>query len=467
MKVFCGIDIGSTKTKMLVLGENGSILRRESFITPKKEIYGFTYFDIASLDHIVDDCIALAETMGDLVSVGFDSVGESVVPVKNRRAIFDAPFWSVPEITSSEKEREVIAKYDQYAVLGVSPNRVMSLDKILWYMRNGGQKPDFFLPICSYEVYRKTGKAMWDYTQGSRSCAFDVFHRKWVQPMLDSFGIDDLGPLDVMGSFVAEKNGVVYALGGQDHYVGMYGLSMILGEKEFIYDSMGTSSSVVLSSMRSDLSGDVTYNIRGGGIINGFEKGRYLVFRGIPKYGATLASCLASYEREYSPDLDLEIEDSLLNVKPAYLLRVGGNFFYKNDVKWGQYERFDLHDVSSVAEDVLNVYGYNAMKTSQIIENLLQFAKSDDVPCYAGGGATANSFFMRFKATIQNRIIHTVKESEVCALGAGVLGIHASSNDAILPLFRDALVGTDGYNPDSRLEPLANAFRESYGTIDF
>lgn len=467
MKVYCGIDIGSTKTKMLILGENGKVVHRVSYFTPKKEVYGYTYFDIAALDRIVDECIACASSMGDLVSVGFDSVGESVVPVRDGKALFDAPFWSVPEITSSEEERKVISRYSNYSVLGVSPNRVMSLDKILWYMRNGGQKPDFFLPVCSYEVYRITGKAMWDYTQASRTCAFDVFNRKWVNELLDSFGLDDLGPLDVMGTSVAEKNGVVYANGGQDHYVGMYGLSQILGKQEFIYDSMGTSSSVVLSSNRNDLEGDLTYNIRGGGIINGFEKGRYLVFRGLPKYGHTLATCLASHGVEYSSELDCQIESSWLGSKPAYLLRIGGNFYYSKNLEWGQYERFDLHHVDSVAEDVLNVYGYNAMKTSQIIDNLLQFSESSDFPCIAGGGASSNSFFMRLKATIQNREILTIREGEVCALGAGVLGIHASNNDSILPLFRQMLVGDDRYVPDPKLRSIADSFRESYGTIEF
>lgn len=46
------------------------------------------------------------------------------------------------------------------------------------------------------------------------------------------------------------KTGIVYGLGGHDHYVGLYAVRKLYGSSDLFYDSMGSSS--VLAMVKAD-----------------------------------------------------------------------------------------------------------------------------------------------------------------------------------------------------------------------
>lgn len=422
---FAGIDIGSTNTKILAMNEHGDIVMMSSCPTPKLTIDGLLYFDLEKLNNLIDEML----TSSKANAVAFSSVGESIVPIKNGKAISNPIFWDQRGASATLKERAILNENTSYASLGIIPNGLLAIEKILWYNRQLPERPDFYLPICHYQVFRKTGVAFYDPSQASRSGAYNVFSKSWIDKLYDKLAIQPFVPIKPIGSYSSYNNKVTYAVGGHDHILGLYGVSKIFNNDEIIYDSMGTSSTIsLLTKFNSSLEGNNTYDSRGGGIVNGFENEEFIVFRGLNRYG----SLLTYFMKTIGCDDIYQINSKIKSKKEfnlAFDLAVGGNFTSAN-IPFGLCNITNLNIMANECDVIMSIYHYLAKQSMLVYKNLLGFAQAK--PLYVAGGlAIKNDILMKLKANYLKHEIVPFKITEVSAFGALCAAINGSGNESV------------------------------------
>ena len=477
MKCFAGIDIGSTNVKILVINEDGAVEYTASSSTPRIYDDGMKCFDIAALDRIIDRFIedARLHCHGELISVSFSSVGETVVPVgSSGKAIASPLFWDERNAAPSESEMRIIEENTCYSIDGVSVNGLMmSLEKMLWYearFRREGIKASRYLPLASYEVYRKTGCGYWDYSLASRSHAYDVFRKEWNHSLLEKLGLDEPGDLCSMGTYAGSADGIAYGVGGHDHDIGLFGLYSVLGRESFFFDSMGTSSTIsVITDDTDAVQGDRTLLNSNGGVINGFRDGQFVVFRSCSQYGSILSFWMSRFGMKADDSGYAEMNSRIRNIvdgRLAFLMRCGGNFLSPDVLARNE---IDIHrlNMSMPAEYfVKSAYLYCAIKSRSIVENLTSFSEYDDPSYYIGGAAIGNDLFMRYKATMLGRKLNRIPVKEICALGAVCSGIIASGNADVLPSIAGGF-SSDSVEPDDSLLPDIESAIRQYGDFTY
>ena len=474
MKCFAGIDIGSTNVKILVINEDGAVVYTASSSTPRIYDDGLKCFDIRALDRIIDSFIDEAGTRcnGTLASVSFSSVGETVVPVGyDGEAMANPLFWDEKNAAPTSEEMRIIEENTSYSIDGVSVNGLMmSVEKILWYrarFKEQGIKASRYLPLASYEVYRKTGYGFWDYSLASRSHAYDVFKKEWNHALFDKLGLDEPGDIHPMGTYAGQAEGIVYGVGGHDHDIGLFGLYSILGCESFFFDSMGTSSTIsVITDDADAIQGDKTLLNSNGGVINGFKADQFVVFRSCSQYGSILSFWMSRFgmkaDDEGYAEMNRRIRDAV-DGKLAFLMRCGGNFLSPDILARNEVDIHRLNMAMPGEYFVKSAYLYCAIKSRGIVENLLSFSTHDDPGYYVGGAAIGNDLFMRYKATMLGRRLNRVPVKEICALGAVCSGIAATGDQDVFASIAEGLSSSDPIDPDDSLAPDIDAALRCYG----
>ncbi len=92
MKVYVGIDLGTTNTKVLVVGESG-IEKIIKVKTPKRTLNDVEYFDLDKLERSLEKIIVELQKEYDLSGLCCTSFGESVVPVARGKKLHDPIVW--------------------------------------------------------------------------------------------------------------------------------------------------------------------------------------------------------------------------------------------------------------------------------------------------------------------------------------------------------------------------------------
>lgn len=468
MKCFAGIDIGSTNIKLVLVNEEGEVYYTTSFTTPYVQ-KTLKYFDLLAIDRIVDELMKQAKSIGNLVSVAFSSVGESVVPVRNGKAIGNPLYHGENRATSNTNERKIISRYSSYDKTGIISSGLLSLDKILWFYRNSLERPDCFLPISSYQVYRKTGCTAWCYSQASRSNAYMVSEKNWNTGLLEAIGIESPGELGPTGMFCGEKEGIIYGLGGHDHITGLYGLYCITTSSELILDSMGTSSMVALLTNKP-FTISSTYNPLGGGVVNGFKEDQYIVFRGLHLYGAIPAFWMNAFKCESTDENFDRINQQIMENEEAplaFTMRVGGNYYNDGRLERGQIEYMYIDRDVGIDRYIESAYAYNILKTVQLVKTIDFLSDDPAVPYYSSGASISNDLFMNIKTTALNRQNICPNIKEISALGAACAGIQASGE---LEVFDQMYERTDKNKkifPDQKFSNYVHKAISSYKNLDF
>lgn len=462
MRVHIGFDIGTTNTKCLVLAENGSILSVRKERTPRTLFKGEEFFDIELLEAFVDSAISELAGLYQIASIGFSTIGESVVPVKNGRAASAAPLWNAYSVTSADEDRKRIELYAKPEIIGTADNPLFSIHKILWMKENIRECADaeMFLPLSSYFCYRKTGVAAWDYSQAARSGMFDVKSRSWIHELLSTFDIHLPESILPMGSSMGSADGIVYGLGGHDHIVGFFGIERILSseDKAIYYSSMGTSevlATIVPSSSVSEISSsNKSY------ISPSFTSSSYIATRSFRSFGSMLKSVMNI--SGYSDDFDSMNGDiaKLRSKHAACLFSQNGDFISSGLIPDKLYIS-ELDKTAGRAELAEAAYLYLSAVSELMRADLESvFSLSDDFIFAAGGRIIDNCLFMSYLAAAINHPISLLETEEISALGAALVGLSAYSADElrrICSLFQRRTI-----DPDPELRKLCENTIEIY-----
>ncbi len=454
MDGFLGIDIGTTNSKGILLNQSGRIISVWKQTTPRLKKGSRCYFNIGKIAEYTDQWIQEAEGLTKLISVGFSSIGESVVPIKDGRAIGMPLVWYEQTADIPPHKKELIERHGDFGITGVHKTLTLGVYKMIWMQENELLRvPDFWLPVCSYLVYRKTGIAMWDTSQAGRSYIYNIHQKKWQTDAMEELGITLPRKVGMLGDSCGSSDGIIYGLGGHDHYVGLYGVCKLYGGTDLFYDSMGSSS--VLALIREDggqnLGGRVTYNAGGGCLVTGFKSGEYVISRAFDYYGRVL-ECLANMgggkgDAKFYQNVN---KDLLTLPSLERLCRIACPRDYGPYAEQAEgINLLDIMDRCTPEELMLSGYLYLALGTNRLYTDLGQYCGNaqQDMPYFAGGGITGNKMFMEWKASALGRKITVLQTAEISALGAAISGICACGRGEALKELKEKLSGGEVIEP--------------------
>lgn len=454
MRVYIGFDVGTTNTKCLILNEFGKIVRVLRTATPKKEYKGELFFNLSKIEGFIDSSVSSISDEFDVTAIGFSTIGESVVPVKDGRALSDAPLWNDYSVTSTEEERLIIEASAPADIIGTASNPLFSIHKILWMRRNieVSGDADFYLPLSSYFCYRKTGIAAWDYSQAARSSMFDVRNKCWISKLLDEFSIKLPEKILPMGSPMGSADGILYSLGGHDHIVGFFGIEKILArpDKSIYYSSMGTSE-VLATIVPEERVKEISAS-RKSYISPSFTPSSYIATRSFRAFGSMLKTvmCITGYGNDFD-GMNRDIS-TLRSREAACLFSQDGDFISDSLVPDKLYIS-ELDKSSSRASLAEAAYLYLSAVSELMREDLqASFMLGCDFIFVSGGGITGNDVFMKYLAAAIGEPVVLLDTEEISALGAALTAVAAYS-DAELKRICSAME-VRLIEPDETLKPL-------------
>ncbi len=190
-----GLDIGTTRTKCQVFGEDGSMLSEASGEFPLLRRGGESYLDIRALTQKVFQVIGQAAKASPQPpgTICISSLGESFVPVDKNGALADVMLYSDPR--GKEEAESLTAALGAERILriaGVRPKGIYSLPKMMWLKEHQPEiyrKADKLLLVGDYAGWLLTGQCGVGLSLAARSMALDVRTRTWSGELLDAAGI--------------------------------------------------------------------------------------------------------------------------------------------------------------------------------------------------------------------------------------------------------------------------------------
>jgi sugar (pentulose or hexulose) kinase len=444
-KVYVGIDIGTTNSKVLILGKNGKILDLIKIETPRTFINNVEYVNLFQLENLIDEVLKNLKNFYLIQGMSFSSFGESVVPVKGGSWLHEPLMWYEECTLDIMKEIEpLVIKYAPYKISGLKKSYTYSIYKILWMKKHlNFEEPDYWLPLSSYFAYKYTGKTIWDITQACRTLFFDVHKRKWIDELLDVLGLKEkLGQLAYTSTYVGKSNeGISIFLGGHDHFTGLYGISKILNTENIVYDSMGSAS--VIAALAYEKKNELHFEkpfIEPTGILGAaFEDNQYYLENSIKYYGKFLEWIMRFIN--ITPNsvnfkkINEEIEKMEKIEEKIYFIS-GGDL-----VAGEQKSRLNILNASlniNHPEIVQSAYIYLCTMSKMIYDSLDRFISSDSI-YIASGGNTLNETFMNYKATLLEKNIYIFSTPETTALGASIASVIGSNDKGTLSNVSESL----------------------------
>lgn len=457
MDSYLGFDIGTTNMKCLVLSDEGTILSVLKEPTPKVKSNDITYFDLAKIERFVDSSLNFLKTKYTIKAVSFSSIGETVVPIKNGKAICNPPLWNEREVTSTEEERKVIRKYARPEISGANFKPLFSINKILWMKKNipPVKNADLFLPLSSYLSFIKTGVASYDYSQASRTGLFDIYKRNWIEDLLDIFSIPLPSSILPIGSNVGEKEKITYGLGGHDHIVGFFAITNTFKEKNksLYYSSMGTSE--VLATLIEEEKASLFTPLDTSYFLPSFLPSSFIATRSFRNFGSTMERMRerTNFGTDYS--LINEKIEGLNSTFPSSIISTNGDFLF------GGKQEEDLKIIrekeGTKDEEIMeSCYLYLGVVTEMMRRNLeKEYKKNKDFIFAVGGGVTKNPLFLSYLSSSLSSPIHLLETEEISALGAAMAGMKAKNVKA-------ERIGKRIINPDNKYTKLIDETAKIY-----
>ncbi|MDC7287624.1 FGGY family carbohydrate kinase [Blautia schinkii] len=194
-----GLDVGTTGAKAVVFDENG-IQKGYGFqeygITYTKE--GYAQQEPENIWQIAKQVMleAAKESGQSIAAVSLSVQGDAVLPIdRNRTAIGPAQlgmdYRGTVETRWCEEE---IGGDKLFSVTGMRPHPMNSIIKVLWVKNHQSELYEKTWKFVTWSDYilAKLGsdEVVIDYTQASRTMAFDLHKKCWSEEILGKLGID-------------------------------------------------------------------------------------------------------------------------------------------------------------------------------------------------------------------------------------------------------------------------------------
>lgn len=265
-EVFCGIDIGTTHVKAVVISRSGVAARVARTRTP---VINDGYGDCHDPQQIYNTvCQVVREALDGfrraptIVGIGVTSVGEEGVPLgPEGEVLYPAIAWY--ERRRSPAVDEWSARHgpeEFFQVTGLHWELGFTLSKWLWlrsFRAEEWSRCRHWLGLADYVAWRLTGEAGMSVSHASRTGALDLRTRRWREDWAAeglTRGTEALPPLLPAGETVGTvtpdalpgvqvQPDTPVVLTGLDHAVG--GFAAGLRDSSEVLDSMGTAEALI------------------------------------------------------------------------------------------------------------------------------------------------------------------------------------------------------------------------------
>lgn len=266
-----GLDIGTTGAKALVFtteGEQKGYAFQEYGIINTPE--GYAEQDAEQIWNIAKDVIkkATAGLGQDIGALSLSVQGDAVMPIdENRKAIGPVQLGMDYRGTAEvELCSQLLGEQQLFELSGMRPHPMNSIVKVFWALRN---TPELYHRAWKYVTYSdfilgKLGsdEIVIDYTQASRTMAFDLSRKCWSADILSALGISEeklakpVPSCTVVGTINAQlaaeldlNPGIKLVTGGHDQTCAALGAGII--KENMALDSHGTAE--VVSTVFKDI----------------------------------------------------------------------------------------------------------------------------------------------------------------------------------------------------------------------
>jgi sugar (pentulose or hexulose) kinase len=434
---YVGIDIGTTNTKAAILYTDGTTSLFLKALTPFYTRHGAVFFNLSLLENIIADFRAEIQKHCRIRGISFTSVGESVVPVRNGNALADPLFWNDPVTEDTAQSTPVDDdRCNPEMNRKGKINATMSIYKIIW-MRNTLHinEAEYWLPISAYFIYRYTRIPCWDYSQATRTLLMDIEAGTWDPGLLRRFNIESCLPvISPIGSCIGEDGeGIAYALGGHDHVTALFCIETLVKHQPFIFDSIGSSESIVTLTESRDLRPD------SGEICIGaaFDHGIFYVLNAIIRSGifmkflSTLGGC--DDVSAFFETINDRLQDLASPPAKVFPIIAGGDPI--TGLEKSAFSFINVLPDTDAPQLIHAAYVYMSTMAKLNIETLYRYTKPDAL-IIAGGGGTANNLYLQYRAAVLERPIHIIPAAEMGGIGAALCAAKALKDEKTTDTFR-------------------------------
>jgi xylulokinase len=400
--LFCGIDVGTTNLKVLLLGESGETLWVKSVPAPH----------LHDGLGVVTDATALVETIETLIIEGWKTLGrgtaitaissagigeDGVTTDVNLKPLGHAIQWNDRrgEHFATALAQAETAKRHPAIVMDFTT----SAGKWAWLHQHRPQElsgAKHWLSMTDFALATWSGTPFMAATLAPRTGCFDVFSRSWLPDLLQQSHAPPLPQLIEAGSIIGTmRNGPLTELGaanantllvagGHDHLTAASAVRRIL--KDARIDSMGTANATYgeTATLKPD------QNMQG-------------LYVTLPISGALGAAVIGM--TEFSVTLGQQAQDF-------------GNL-YKSLLK--------IHTATDIPTDIRNTLQAMARRTKSHWSAMTS-AGVPPAPIYAIGGWSRCPAIMQMRATIFGEPITVVDEPEMVAMGAALFAAQAADS---------------------------------------
>ncbi len=474
MKLYIGVDLGSTNMKAAAYGTDFSCVASvsEEVVYDRSsgvEIDLFKFWDlfVSVLRRLLSsDKVSPAQIAG----IGLTGQAETLVVLDRfGRPLMNGISWMDERSRDECRELEALLEpgecervTGQKAVLATWP-----ATKILWLKKNRPEiyeKAAYYMLLKDYVVYRLTGRMLADCSIATFSFYFDIYNKCYWKKMLDAIGItrEQLPPLTepcteagILTEEAASKTGLlrntIVNAGTLDHFAGM----IVAGNVEPGIISLSTGTVMALAAMAPGSNADSGCTMA---MHYGFMPDTYVMLPVAESGGASLEwfrkTCMQQMDYEaLNQELERREGDSDILFLP-YLVGTNAPEF-DAQAKGVFYGLRSEHDAVDMAKAVMEGVAFVLRKNCEAIK-----AEGVPVRCiYATGGAARSKVWCQIQADVTGLPIVVLKEREAACLGAAIA---AAVKQGDLSSYREAArtVHAQGfrYEPHKR-EALERKYR--------
>ena len=308
-----GIDVGSSRTKAILMDAAGRSLESSDAPTPFRTGPQGTEAKAAAVLEGVREAVGrLGDARRRVAGIGVAGIAESGVPLDRR----GEPL--APIIPWHDRRGEDVADRlsDQFGpelhrLIGQRLRYVATVAKLGWLLDNGVPRPARWLGVPELCVRALTGAEVTEWSLAGRTGCLDICGRSWLSPVAEAAGFDTevFPPVqsagDVMGQVSSEASaefglpgGVPVTIAGHDHLAGMVGSG---ADADDLCDSVGTAETVLA---RSGVVPDVDRAIDRNVTVGIFPGGDgWAVLAGAARYGVAVEEAAAALGKSPA-DLD-------------------------------------------------------------------------------------------------------------------------------------------------------------------
>lgn len=420
MAIDCGIDIGSTNVKVVLVEESGQVVYARSVPTPREtDGIGSVTNAITLLALLEDMIIEGWQQCGGgkpLRSIATAGVGEDGLCVdSDLRPVGPAIPWFDRRPDSELSRLQGLGDHSGRTGIAIATDRTIA--KWAWLRRHRPcelKEAAYWIALTDYPAVFWSGVPFMSVSLAPRTACFDLWERGWVQPLLEAVGAPPLSPVMPAGTAGgtmcrgrlmeagAASSRTVVAAGGHDHPVAASVFRRL--DATGLVDSLGTANLLygeMPAGAQPELHPDLAFSI--------------------PPAGGPRLACLGVLE---------------LSAAVSVAQQQGSAF-------WSFLAHPHLPGEPPLTVHELGEVGVSPRGLRRALERVTLRARHllasmhevgvPQGPIYASGGWSRSRGFAELRASIFGQPLHVVDDLELTAIGAALYGAEAAGAAAAMP----------------------------------